>query len=131
MQTILKPARQEDAAAMSAAAVREVVTAIIADVRARGDVAMTITPSWQARFNASGIVPEPRMHLPVDPGILAELTARIPDFGRAYEPDGLTPAEFDTYGPTARTLRAFIASYHDLQATIRDIVLPNPDLRTS
>ena len=96
-----------------------------------GDVAMTITPSWQARFNASGIVPEPRMHLPVDPGILAELTARIPDFGRAYEPDGLTPAGFDTYGATARTLRAFIASYHDLQATIRDIVLPTPDLRTS
>ena len=96
-----------------------------------GDVAMTITPSWQARFDASGIVPEPRMHLPVDPAILAELTERIPDFGRAYEPDGLTPIEFDGYGPTARTLRAFIGSYHDLQATVRDIVLPNPDVRTS
>ena len=94
-----------------------------------GDVAMTITPSWQARFDASGIVPEPRMHLPVDPAILAELTERIPDFGRAYEPDGLTPAEFDAYGATARTLRGFIGSYHDLQATVRDIILPNPDLR--
>jgi transaldolase len=96
-----------------------------------GDVAMTITPSWQARFEASGIVPEPRMQLPVDPAILAELTRRIPDFGRAYEPDGLLPAEFDTYGATARTLRAFIGSYHDLQAAVRDIVLPNPDIRAS
>ena len=71
------------------------------------------------------------MHLPVDPAILAELTGRIPDFGRAYEPDGLAPAEFDGYGPTARTLRAFSGSYHDLQATVRDIVLPNPDDRAS
>ena len=94
-----------------------------------GDIAMTITPSWQARFNASGIVPEPRMHLPVDPAIIAELTGRIPDFARAYEPGGLATSEFDTYGPTARTLRSFIASYHDLQATIRDVVLPDPDVR--
>ena len=67
----------------------------------------------------------------MDPAILAELTRRIPDFGRAYEPDGLLPAEFDTYGATARTLRAFIGSYHDLQAAVRDIVLPNPDLRAA
>ena len=94
-----------------------------------GDVAMTITPSWQARFNASGIVPEPRMHLPVDPAIIAELTDRIPDFCRAYEPNGLVSADFDNYGATVRTLRAFIASYHDLQATLRDIVLPSPEVR--
>ena len=43
-----------------------------------------------------------------------ELPGRLPDFCRAYEPDGLTPAEFNTFGATARTLRAFIASYHDL-----------------
>ena len=92
---------------------------------------MTITPSWQARFNASGIIPEPRIQLPVDPAILAELTRRIPDFGRAYEPEGSCSAEFDNYGATVRTLRAFIASYHDLQATVRDIVLPNPDVTST
>jgi hypothetical protein len=41
----------------------------------------------------------------------------------------MLPSEFDAYGATARTLRAFIGSYHDLLATVRDIVLPNPDLR--
>jgi transaldolase len=96
-----------------------------------GDLMMTLTPQWQTRINGSGLGLDSRIQRPVDPAILAELTQRIPDFGRAYEPDGLTPAEFDAYGATTRTLRAFIGSYHDLLATVRDIVLPNPDLRTS
>jgi transaldolase len=95
------------------------------------DAAMTLTPAWQARFERSGIEPRPRIHVPVDPAILAELTSRIPDFARAYEPEGLAVDEFDAYGATARTLRAFIVSYHDLQATVRDIVLPDPDQRRS
>lgn len=94
-----------------------------------GDVALTMPHAWQLRFDASGIEPEERMHLPVNPVVIDELCARIPDFGRAYEPDGLTPAEFDTYGPTVRTLRSFVASYHDLQAAIRDVMLPNPDVK--
>ena len=39
----------------------------------------------------------------------------------------MTPEQFDSYGATVRTLRQFIGAYHDLQATIRDFVLPNPD----
>jgi transaldolase len=41
----------------------------------------------------------------------------------------MTPDEFEGFGASARTLRAFITSYHDLQAAIRDLVLPNPDVR--
>jgi transaldolase len=92
---------------------------------------MTLTAAWQARFEQSGLDPEPRIDVPVDPRIVAELTARIPDFSRAYEPDGLAPSEFDGFGATARTLRAFIASYHDLLATVRDVMLPNPDVRAA
>jgi transaldolase len=95
-----------------------------------GDVSLTIPYAWQVRFNESGIDPVARMHEPVDPAIVAELCAKLPDFRRAFEPDGLTPVEFDTYGATVRTLRGFIKAYHDVQATIRDILLPNPDLRT-
>ena len=40
MKTLLKPAQVEDAASSSPAAVRDAVTAIIADVRARGDAAV-------------------------------------------------------------------------------------------
>jgi transaldolase len=96
-----------------------------------GEISMTMPHAWQTRFNASGIVPTARIDVPVDPGLVGELCERIPDFRRAYEPDGLTVPEFDTYGATVRTLRGFIKAYHDLVAAIRDIVLPNPDVRAA
>jgi transaldolase len=96
-----------------------------------GDIVMTMTHAWQARFNASGITPEPRIDVPVDPRIVDELRRHFPDFERAYDPDGLTVDEFDRCGATVRTLRGFIASYHELVGAVRDIVLPNPDLRLS
>jgi len=94
-----------------------------------GDVVLTMPHAWQVRFNGSGIVPEPRIDIPVDRAIVDDLLARIPDFARAYEPDGLAVKEFASYGATARTLRGFVASYHALQGVVRDIVLPDPDLR--
>ncbi len=94
-----------------------------------GDIVMTMPHAWQARFNASGIEPASRIDDPVDAKLVDDLLRRIPDFARAYEPDGLAIAEFETFGATARTLRGFVASYHDLQGAIRDLVLPNPDVR--
>jgi transaldolase len=90
---------------------------------------MTIPYAWQVRFNDSGITPTPRMHIPVDPRLIDELRERVPDFRRAYEPDGMRIEEFDGFGATARTLRSFIKAYHDLTGAIRDIVLPDPDIR--
>jgi transaldolase len=94
-----------------------------------GDVILSLPHAWQVRFNASGITPAPRMEEPVDSEILEDLLARIPDFRRAYEPDGMAASDFAAYGASARTLRGFIKSYHDLQGAIRDLVLPDPDLR--
>ena len=94
-----------------------------------GDVSLTLPHAWQVRFNTSGIVPTARMDVPVDPAMIDDLYERIPDFRRAYDPDGMIPAEFESFGASARTLRAFIKSYHDLQGAIRDLVLPDPDLR--
>jgi transaldolase len=94
-----------------------------------GDVVLTMPHAWQVRFNASGIEPVARIDEPVDQASVDDLLGRVPDFGRAYEPDGLTVAEFESFGATARTLRGFVASYHDLQAVVRDLVLPNPDVR--
>ena len=96
---------------------------------AGGEVSMTIPHAWQVRFNDSGIRPAPRMDVPVDPRLVDALCEGIPDFRRAFEPAGLSVDEFDGYGATVRTLRSFIASYHDLQGAIRDIVLPNPDIK--
>jgi transaldolase len=94
-----------------------------------GDVILTMPHAWQVRFNASGIAPGSRIDEPVDPALIDDLATRIPDFVRAYEPDGLAIAEFDTYGATVRTLRGFIGSYHDLVGAVRDVMLPNPDAR--
>jgi transaldolase len=93
-----------------------------------GDVSMTLPYPWQVRFNKSGIAPEPRMDRPVDGALIEDLYERIPDFRRAYEPDGMTPDEFEGFGASARTLRTFVKSYHDLQGAIRDLVLPDPDV---
>jgi transaldolase len=92
-----------------------------------GDIVLTIPYKWQRLFNASEIEVKPRFEDPVPARALEELTAKAPDFVRAYEPDGMTVAEFDDYGATRRTLRGFIASYQDLVATIRDFMLPDPD----
>jgi transaldolase len=94
-----------------------------------GDVVITLPAVWQRRFNASSVEVRPRMDDPVDPAILAELHARFSDFVRAYEPDGLAPDEFDTFGPSARTLRAFVGSYHELLHQVMDALVPNPDLK--
>ncbi len=93
-----------------------------------GDVVITLPAPWQRRFNASSVEVRPRMDDPVDPAIVDELRRRFPDFVRAYEPDGMTPDEFDTFGPSARTLRAFIGSYHELLHQVGDALVPNPDV---
>ena len=92
-----------------------------------GDVVITLPSIWQRRFNSSSVEVRPRIDEDVDHSIVSELAARFPDFVRAYEPDGLLPTEFDAFPPTVRTLRAFIASYHELLHLVADAALPNPD----
>jgi transaldolase len=94
-----------------------------------GDIVLTIPYEWQLKINASDIPVVERIHNPVDPKIVETLYARIPDFRRAYDADGMAPAEFDGYGATVRTLRAFIAAAHDLMGVVREFMLPNPDVK--
>lgn len=95
-----------------------------------GDVTLTLPWEWQVKYNESGIDPVPRMNVPVSEEILDALYAKLPDFRRAYDEDGMTLAEFDTFGATVRTLRSFIEAWHNFVAVIRDFMLPNPDLKT-
>lgn len=94
-----------------------------------GDLVQTMPYEWALKANASDIPVIPRMQNPVDSQIVDELLAKIPDFRRAYEVDGMRPEEFDAYGATVRTLRSFIASVHELAAVIRDFMLPIPDVK--
>ena len=94
-----------------------------------GDLSMTIPYEWQVLFNNSDIEVKPRMQNPVPKEAYDVMYEKFADFRRAIEPDGMTVEEFDGYGSTVRTLRAFTTSYHDLINLIRDIMLPNPDMK--
>jgi transaldolase len=94
-----------------------------------GDIVMTIPYEWQKLFNGSDIEVKERFQNPVPAEIIKTLYEKFIDFRRAYDADGLTNAEFDSFGPTVRTLRSFIGAYRDLLAVIRDFMLPNPDVK--
>ena len=92
-----------------------------------GEVVISPPYAWQKRFNASHIEVSPRINQEVPPQIVEGLTKHFADFRRANTEDGLSIAEFDSFGPTRRTLRQFIAACSDLNAIVRDVLLPNPD----
>jgi transaldolase len=94
-----------------------------------GDVVLTIPYQWQLRFNASDIEVVERIQNPVPQEIIDDLYNHFEDFRKAYDEDGLSIDEFDSYGATVRTLRGFISSYHDLQKQVREFLLPNPDAK--
>jgi transaldolase len=93
-----------------------------------GDVIISPPYSWQVRFNSSDIEVRPRIQEPVPSTVIETLLAKFPDFRRSYTEDGLAVGEFDSFGPTQRTLRQFVSACHDLDGVVRDFLLPNPDL---
>jgi transaldolase len=95
-----------------------------------GDTILTIPPAWQHWLNASGLPVEARIDEPVEPRILEELRARSPEFVLASQPDGLAAADLEAYGASRRTMRQFLAAWSDLQAVVRDAILPDPGRRS-
>lgn len=91
-----------------------------------GDVVISPPFDWQVRLNASGIDPLPRIDEPVDPGVLQGLQDDVPEFRRAYEPDGMAISEFQDFGATRHTLRQFLGACAELEGVVRDVLLPDP-----
>jgi transaldolase len=94
-----------------------------------GDISMTIPAAWQRLFNGSDIEVRDRWSDPVPQAYIDQLAEHVPDFNKAYEPDGLDASEFESYGATRRTLRGFVASYWELVGTIDGLMIPNPDVK--
>ncbi len=90
---------------------------------------MVVSPpfGWQKRLNVSGIDPRARIDEPVQPQVVEALYAHLEDFRRAYDTDGMAAAEFDSYGATRRTLRQFLAATNELEALVRNVLVPDPD----
>lgn len=78
-----------------------------------GDVVLTASPDYHDVFAGSAGELAPRLQEPVAPAVIEELAAKLPDFPRAYEEDGLTPEEFERFGPSLKTLNQFIQAFND------------------
>jgi transaldolase len=74
---------------------------------AGAEVIMSIFPSVQEMLLTGDLPREERIDQEI-PADVIERLSQIPDFVRAYEPDGMKPTEFVTYGVTQRTLSQFI-----------------------
>lgn len=87
------------------------------------DVVLSIPTPWWKQFEASDLEPRRSLDEPVPPKMLGDLL-KVGDFRRAYEPEGLKPAEFATYGASVHTLKQFLGGYAELVALVRERMLP-------
>jgi len=71
-----------------------------------GELIMSIFPSWQPLLMSETLPREERIQRPVLHKVIERLV-RIPDFRRAYDPQGMEPGEFIGFGVTQRTLGQF------------------------
>jgi len=76
---------------------------------AGAELILSIHPKIQVKLLEPGAPREERIDAPVSPEVIERLCA-VREFVRAYEPDGLAPEEFITYGATQRTLTQFSES---------------------
>jgi len=75
---------------------------------AGAELIMSIHPKYQAMLLQPDVPRDPqRINLPVAPDVIKRLET-IPEFVRAYEPDGMAPQEFITFGLSQRTLSQFL-----------------------
>ena len=73
---------------------------------------LTIFPQRQVEFDSEPREIDPRaIWEPVAEEKLSALLHHSPLFRQAYEPDGMTPEEFDTFLPTQQTLKQFSEAY--------------------
>ncbi len=73
---------------------------------AGADLIMSIHPKYQAIFFSQEMPREERIERAI-PADVIERLMKLPEFVRSYEPDGMAPEEFLTYGATQRTLSQF------------------------
>jgi transaldolase len=82
---------------------------------AGADLLMSIHPTYQEPLVSQDFPRERRIDRPIPEDVVRRLQ-EIPDFVRAYEPDGMTPAEFLGFGLSQRTLGQFIESWKQLES---------------
>ncbi len=74
---------------------------------AGGDLIMSVHPKNQGQLLQPGVPREMRIDNPVPPAVIDRLCT-LREFVRAFEPDGMAPVDFVSYGVTQRTLSQFV-----------------------
>ena len=88
-----------------------------------GDLVVSPPFDWQERINENHLAADHRIDVPVAAEILDELNT-LSEFRRAYEVGGMSVAEFEQFGATRITLRQFLDADAQLDALVRDILVP-------
>lgn len=73
---------------------------------AGAEIIMSIAPPYQEMLLSEELPFEQRIDRPVPEDVIKRLST-LPEFVRAYEPDGMKPKEFITYGVVQKTLSQF------------------------
>jgi transaldolase len=73
---------------------------------AGGEFVFSVSPDMAADLDGHDYEQVTRVARPVDPAVIESLMD-IPDFRRAYEPDGMNPSEFADFGASEFTLSQF------------------------
>lgn len=82
---------------------------------AGADLLMSIHPAYQEVLVSQDFAHELRIDRPIPEDVVRRLE-QIPDFARAYDPDGMMPSEFLGFGLSQRTLGQFIESWKQLES---------------
>ncbi|UCF97255.1 MAG: transaldolase family protein [Spirochaetaceae bacterium] len=70
------------------------------------DLIMSIAPKYQKLLLAEGMLREERIDFKISEKVISRLS-NIPEFVKSYEPDGMKPEDFITFGASQRTLTQF------------------------
>jgi transaldolase len=79
------------------------------------DLVMSIHPTYQESFVSKDYPREERIDQPVAADAIERLRS-LPEFVKAYEPDGMSPAEFISYGVSQRTLSQFAEAWKQMES---------------
>jgi transaldolase len=85
---------------------------------AGGELIMSIAPKYQELFVGDSLPRRARIDEPVPAEVISRLE-RLPEFVRAYEPEGMRVNDFIAYGVTQRTLSQFAEAGWNLLETFR------------
>jgi transaldolase len=77
---------------------------------AGADLLMSIHPQYQEPFLSQDLTRDVRIDDPVPEGVVDRLR-QMRDFVRAYDPEGMAPSEFVSFGATQRTLSQFAEAW--------------------